>query len=71
MPLILEWDISGVIRKVGSKVTDLTVRTPVIAPQQLDKNGGYADFVAINQNTVVKKPESLLLKKVRQFQLMV
>ena len=59
IPLILGWDISGVIRKVGSKVIDLTVGTPVIATQQLDKNGGYAEFVAINQNTVVKKPESL------------
>lgn len=37
IPLILGWDISGVIRKVGSKVTDLTVGTPVIATQQLDK----------------------------------
>jgi NADPH:quinone reductase-like Zn-dependent oxidoreductase len=59
MPLILGWDVSGVVRKVGSKVTNLTVGTPVIAIQQLDKNGGYADYIAVNQDTVVKKPESL------------
>lgn len=59
MPLILGWDVSGVVRKVGSKVTNLTVGTPVIATQKLDKNGGYAEYIAVNQETVVKKPESL------------
>ncbi|NWK84954.1 NADP-dependent oxidoreductase [Staphylococcus sp. GSSP0090] len=59
MPLILGWDVSGVVRKIGSKVTNVTEGMPVVATQKLNKNGGYAEFIAVNQNTVVKKPESL------------
>lgn len=59
MPLILGWDVSGTVKQVGENVKGLEVGTPVVATQRLDKQGGYAEYIAVNQETVVKKPESL------------
>jgi NADPH:quinone reductase-like Zn-dependent oxidoreductase len=59
IPLILGWDVSGVVRKTGKNVTTLKVGDPVIATQQLDRNGGYAEYIAVDEQTVVKKPDSL------------
>ncbi|MEH6930242.1 NADP-dependent oxidoreductase [Priestia aryabhattai] len=59
IPLILGWDVSGVVRKIGKNVTTLKEGDPVIATQRLDRNGGYAEYIAVNEQTVVKKPKSL------------
>jgi len=60
-PLILGWDVSGVISKVGDEVTDLKVgdevygycRAPVI------KEGTFAEYVCFEAQHIVKKPKNL------------
>ncbi len=59
VPLILGWDVSGTVRKIGKNVTSLKVGDPVIATQQLDRNGGYTEYIAVDEKTVVKKPDTL------------
>ncbi len=58
-PLILGGDVSGTVRKIGNGVTNVKVGDPVIATQQFDRNGGYAEYIAVDENLVVKKPDSL------------
>ncbi|WP_336805194.1 NADP-dependent oxidoreductase [Bacillus subtilis] len=59
IPLILGWDVSGIVRKIGKNVKALKEGDAVIATQQLNRNGGYAEYIAVNEQTVVKKPNSL------------
>lgn len=59
LPFILGWDISGFVREVGTNVTDLKSGDEVIAIQDLERHGGYAEFVSVAQETVVKKPKDL------------
>lgn len=59
MPFVLGWDISGTVKEVGQKVTDFKVGEEVIALQDLERNGGYAEYAAVPVNNVVLKPANL------------
>lgn len=58
-PLILGWDAAGVIKKVGDHVTKFSVGDVVFTSPDLKRNGTYAEYVAVNENLVAKKPERL------------
>ena len=58
-PLILGCDVSGTITEVGSEVTNFSVGDEVYARQDLNRNGTYAEYVAISAAAVVRKPRSL------------
>lgn len=57
-PIILGWDVSGTISKVGNEVTHLKVGEPVFANVRGDiiKNGTYAEYVCFDAKNVVRKP---------------
>lgn len=58
-PRILGGDISGVVTGLGAGATDFKIGDEVYFSNPLDKDGGYAEFVAVDQNYVAKKPASL------------
>lgn len=58
-PRILGGDISGVVVKVGLNVKDIVVGDEVYFSNPLDRNGGYAEFCAVDASLVEKKPSNL------------
>ncbi|MDG4967493.1 NADP-dependent oxidoreductase [Lactococcus lactis] len=62
LPLVLGWEISGIITKLGSQVTEFSVGDEIIAKPDRSYNslkGSYAQFVAVKTNQVALKPEEL------------
>lgn len=58
-PLTLGCDIAGVVAKVGIDVKKFRIGDEVYGMQDLTKQGGYAQYVAINEQYVALKPTSL------------
>jgi NADPH:quinone reductase-like Zn-dependent oxidoreductase len=58
-PIILGGDISGVVEKVGSKITKFKSGDPVFAYVSLDDSGGYAQYALITEREGAPKPKSL------------
>ncbi|MEC3467491.1 NADP-dependent oxidoreductase [Bacillus tropicus] len=59
MPLILGNDFSGVITKVGSKVTRFKVGDEIYARPRKNKIGIFAEYIAIHEDDVALKPKNL------------
>ncbi|WP_371816044.1 alcohol dehydrogenase catalytic domain-containing protein [Exiguobacterium sp. s80] len=55
MPLVIGWDVSGVIKEVGANVTDLKVGDEVFSRPDIARQGTYAEYVAVDAHLVVKK----------------
>lgn len=58
-PLIPGFDVSGTIATAGSQVKNLEMGTPVFAHTDGNRNGAYAEYVAVRATDVVRKPQSL------------
>ncbi|MGG0719659.1 NADP-dependent oxidoreductase [Robertmurraya massiliosenegalensis] len=59
MPLILGNDFSGVVAKVGAKVTRFRVGDEIYARPQKNKIGTFAEYIAIHENDIALKPKNL------------
>ncbi|MDR2996384.1 NADPH:quinone reductase [Bacillus cereus] len=59
MPLILGNDFSGVIVKVGAKVTHFKVGDEIYARPRKNKIGTFAEYIAIHEADVALKPKNL------------
>ena len=59
LPLIPGWDVSGVIEATGSGVTNFAAGDEVFARTDLNRNGAYAQYMAVRASEVVPKPPSL------------
>lgn len=59
LPLIPGMDASGVVEKVGVRITKYKSGDPVYAFFTLADEGGYAQFVIAKENEVSAKPKSL------------
>jgi NADPH:quinone reductase-like Zn-dependent oxidoreductase len=59
LPWILGVDISGTVAETGANVTQFAIGDEVIANADLMHSGSYAEFTAVNQARVVRKPASL------------
>ncbi|MGN4445085.1 NADP-dependent oxidoreductase [Bacillus cereus group sp. MYBK79-1] len=59
MPLILGNDFSGVIIKVGSKVTRFKVGDEIYARPRKNKIGTFAEYIAIHEEDIALKPKNL------------
>jgi len=60
-PIVLGWDVAGIVDKVGENVTDRRVGDEVYAYCRLPiiHWGSYAEFMALPANNVAIKPSSL------------
>lgn len=59
LPIVLGWDVAGVVKQVGKSVTRFKVGDAVLAKQNLLKNGTYAEYVAVDEQLPVLKPQNI------------
>ncbi|MDN2495565.1 NADP-dependent oxidoreductase [Nocardia nova] len=60
-PFVLGHDVAGVVTQVGAGVRDFTVGDQVYARPRDLRIGGFAEYIAIDQDDVALKPASLTL----------
>jgi NADPH:quinone reductase-like Zn-dependent oxidoreductase len=58
-PLILGWDLSGVIEEVGSGATRFKKGDEVFSMPNATRNGAYAEYIVVRELEVALKPKSL------------
>lgn len=58
-PLILGWDVAGVVVETGPEVTKFKVGDPVFTRPDIRRNGGYAEYIAVDESLVAPKPANL------------
>ncbi|NRB68304.1 MAG: NADP-dependent oxidoreductase [Vibrio sp.] len=59
LPLVLGWDCSGVIEQVGDDVNGFKPGDKVLSFTPISGQGTNAEYIAINADLVVKKPEKM------------
>ncbi|MEN1938579.1 NADP-dependent oxidoreductase [Paenibacillus sp. 102] len=59
MPLILGNDFSGVVMKVGAKVTRFKVGDAIYARPRKSNIGTFAEYISIHENDIALKPKNL------------
>ncbi len=60
-PFVLGHDVAGVVTKVGPAVRGVQVGDEIYARPRDLRIGGFAEYIAIDQDDVAPKPESLTL----------
>lgn len=58
-PFTLGWEGSGIVTEIGSDIIKFAVGDEVILMPNFMEGGTYAEFIAINENELMKKPKSL------------
>lgn len=58
-PKIVGWDAAGIVEAVGPKATLFQVGDPVYFAGDITRSGSYAEFVAVDERIVGRKPSSL------------
>jgi len=61
-PLVLGWDFSGVVKKVGSQITGFSINDKVfgsVASNHAANNGTYSQYVAVDTTELTHIPEGL------------
>ncbi len=59
LPLILGWDLSGVVEAAGSGVTGFKPGDAVYSRPDIARNGAYAEYITVNEAEVAFKPTSI------------
>jgi NADPH:quinone reductase-like Zn-dependent oxidoreductase len=59
LPLTLGWDVSGVVEKTGCNATKFKVGDEVYTRPALERDGSYAEYIAVREYEVAFKPKSL------------
>lgn len=58
-PIILGWDVSGVIVFKGEEVQGFEIGDEIYARPNVSRNGTYAEYVAVNYQEIAIKPRSI------------
>ena len=59
MPVILGWDVSGIVESIGKDVTKFKVGDAVFSRPDVRRNGTYAELVAVDEGEVALKPKTI------------
>lgn len=59
LPLILGWDVSGVVEAVGAHVTQFQPGDEVYSRPSIERNGAYAEYIAVKASEVALKPKTI------------
>lgn len=62
-PIVLGWDLSGVVVAVGSAVTEWHVGDEVFARPATSNRGTYAEYVAVDDNLIAPKPANVTFEE--------
>ncbi|MGN7477769.1 NADP-dependent oxidoreductase [Solibacillus silvestris] len=63
MPLILGNDFSGVVIKVGAKVTRFKVGDEIYARPRKNKIGTFAEYISVHEDDIALKPKNLTFEE--------
>jgi len=55
-PLVLGWDVSGVVEALGTGITRLKVGDEVFSRPDIARDGAYAEFIVIKESELALKP---------------
>ncbi len=58
-PLVLGWDVSGVIESIGTGVTRLKVGDEVYSRPDIARDGAYAEYIVMKESDAAVKPKSI------------
>ena len=58
-PLILGWDLSGVVEKVGHGVSRFKKGDEVFSKPDPSRDGAYAEYIVVRESEIALKPKSL------------
>ncbi len=58
-PLVLGWDLSGVVESLGPGLTRLKVGDEVFSRPDIIRDGAYAEFIVVKESELALKPKSL------------
>jgi NADPH:quinone reductase-like Zn-dependent oxidoreductase len=58
-PLILGWDLSGVVEELGSGASRFKIGDEVYSLPDPTRNGAYADYIVVREPELALKPNSL------------
>lgn len=58
-PVILGWDMAGVVREIGSEVRNFKIGDEVYGAGDISRAGSYSEFCAIDSRIIAKKPRAL------------
>jgi NADPH:quinone reductase-like Zn-dependent oxidoreductase len=58
-PLILGWDLSGVVEQVGPRISHFKKGDGVYSLPDPTRNGAYADYIVVRESELALKPNSL------------
>jgi NADPH:quinone reductase-like Zn-dependent oxidoreductase len=59
LPLVLGWDVSGVVEGLGSGLTRLKLGDEVFSRPDLSRDGAYAEFIVVRESEAALKPKSI------------
>lgn len=59
LPLILGWDVSGVVESTGPGVTRLKAGDEVYSRPDIARDGAYAEYIVVREAEVALKPKSI------------
>ena len=59
LPLVLGWDVSGVVEALGPGVHQFRAGDEVFSRPDILRDGAYAEFIVIKETEVALKPKSL------------
>ncbi|NOI79534.1 NADP-dependent oxidoreductase [Vibrio tubiashii] len=59
LPLVLGWDCAGVVESIGAEVESFALGDKVLSFTPISGQGTNAEFVAVDADLVVKKPDDL------------
>ena len=58
-PLILGWDLSGVVEELGRGMSRFKIGDEVYSLPDPTRNGAYADYIVVRESELALKPKSL------------
>ncbi|MFC6465128.1 NADP-dependent oxidoreductase [Marinilactibacillus sp. GCM10026970] len=58
-PIILGWDAAGIIKEVGTNVTDFKVGDKIFSRPETNPRGTYAEYIAIDKELLAPMPENI------------
>jgi len=58
-PLILGWDLSGVVEEIGSGASRFKIGDEVYSVPDPTRNGAYAEYIVVRESEIAFKPKSL------------
>lgn len=59
MPFVPGWDVSGVVHAVGARVNLFQLGDAVYSRPDIARDGTYAEFVAVRETEVARKPRTV------------